>query len=72
MRATLDRFEGDFAVLTMEDGDKAFSVGRDLLPEDAAEGDVLEESAGRWSILMDETRQRAERIRRLAERLFDK
>lgn len=62
----IDRFEGGWAVI--EQGDKTFNIPVALLPEGAAEGDLISikitldpEAAGR----------RREAVRRLADRLFE-
>ena len=41
---TIDRFEGDWAVLETEDA-RTFNVPRDWLPSGAREGDVLKTSS---------------------------
>ena len=48
MRAVIDRFEGDVAVLELDDGESFAAVDRSSLPEGAREGDALlgEKGAG--------------------------
>ena len=40
MRAVIDRFEGDVAVLELDDGESCADVDRSTLPEGAREGDA--------------------------------
>ncbi len=42
MKAVIDRFEGDLAVLLVGDEQRKLDVSRHLLPAEAAEGDWLE------------------------------
>ena len=66
---TIDRFEGDFAVLEHDGGFTDFL--RDKLPPEAHEGDLLEWHDDGWHILREDTDSRrqalAERRRRLLE-----
>ena len=66
---TIDRFEGDYAVL--EHGDAFFTVVRQELPEEASEGDLLDWTDSGWQIQHEETNTRrqalAERRRRMLE-----
>ncbi len=39
--ATIDRFEGDAAVLLVSEGEAVVNVPRSCLPEDAKQGDAL-------------------------------
>lgn len=65
MNVIIDRFEGDFAVLELED--KAFvSMPRRLVPPEAGEGTVLNIEINR-----QETEKRARAIRALKKRLWD-
>ena len=62
----IDRFEGEWAVVEFE-GRKTFDFPRSLLPETAAEGDVL-----RFEMKVDreETEKRRREIDTLAKKLF--
>lgn len=42
VKGVIDRFEGDIAVFISEDGESKLEIHRPLLPEDAAEGSVVE------------------------------
>ncbi|MDN5330834.1 MAG: hypothetical protein PWP45_59 [Tepidanaerobacteraceae bacterium] len=67
-KGILDRFEGDFAVIETFDG-MTMNIKKRFLPENAREGDVIDLD----DLSIDEplTRQRKEKIRKLAERLFE-
>lgn len=65
----IDRFEGDLAVLETDDG--MINVERSLLPENAAEGDVLVYD-GSWTVDTAATEQRRERTRKRLKRLLNK
>jgi hypothetical protein len=64
MKVTIDRFEGDFAVVEKEDK-TFFNLPLPLVPDGAKEGSVL-------SILRDESEEEArrERIEKKARRLW--
>ena len=64
--ATIDRFEGDKAVLALEPGEKV--VPRLMLPAGAQEGDVIDLDTG--LIDRDETERRREEVRAARERAF--
>ncbi len=53
---SIDRFEGGLAVLLC--GGRELAVKRELLPEDAAEGDLFRLEDGRYVHLPEQTRQR--------------
>lgn len=57
----LDRLEEQLAVLE-DDTCTLQTVARSLLPPDAREGDVLEQTADGWQINATETAQRRARI----------
>lgn len=46
IQATIDRFEGDRAVLLLADSDQSVVWPREYLPSDAQEGDVLRVEVG--------------------------
>jgi len=62
----IDRFEGEWAVI--EYGERIFNFPREALPSGAKEGDVLKIEV---SVDADATRSRAEKIKRLADELFE-
>lgn len=61
---TIDRLEGDLAVLEVEEG-KTVTVPKTALPEDAQEGDVL-----RITIDREKTTAREAEIKALMEDVF--
>lgn len=67
MKYAIDRFEGEFAILEAET--EWIQVLKNMLPEDSAEGDLLEWTETGWQLLSDETVSRkkalAERRRRM-------
>ena len=69
MKYVIDRFEGSFAVVenteTLENSD----IKRELLPNDAKEGDVLSYEDGRWRREPEETESRAKSINELFNKL---
>lgn len=64
--ATIDRFEGDQAVLLVDGREKV--VPRSTLPLDAREGDVLDLATGRLD--KEETERLRDEIRATRERAF--
>jgi hypothetical protein len=66
MTLYLDRFEGDWAVLLLEEEAKEFLIPRSLLPPGTGEGEVLKLRLERDR---SETRSRREEIERLREEL---
>ncbi len=64
--ATVDRFEGDLAVLLMGDRETVVNVHRSDLPPEVRQGDVL-----RLEVTIDReaTEQRREEVRKKIERL---
>ena len=69
MLYSLDRFEGDWAVLVDEDGESR-DVLRTQLPPGAAEGDMLRERDGGFIPDEDATAARRAEILRLQEKLL--
>ena len=63
----IDRFEGAIAVIEGDDG--IFDISRDLLPDNAAEGDIIISADGVYYVDEEETENRrklfAKRLRRL-------
>ena len=69
MLYSLDRFEGNWAVLVDEDGESR-DVPRTQLPQEAAEGDMLRERDGVFISDEDVTAARRAEILRLQEKLL--
>lgn len=65
----IDRFEGDLAVLETDDG--MINVERSLLPENAAEGDVLTYDRA-WTVDKAATEQRRSRTAKRLKKLLNK
>lgn len=65
MKFIIDRFEGDYAVVELENK-KMANVPKDILPEEAVEGSVI-------SIVIDEdeTMKRKEKIKKLIDDLWN-
>ena len=65
MKITIDRFEGDYAIVELEDM-TMIDMPRQLMPKSAKEGDIL-------SIEIDanETKARKERIGKLMDNFWD-
>lgn len=64
----IERFEESIAVI--EDGDKRFEVGRDKLPKNARQGDVLKKDGGIYEIDKEKTQIRRKEILRLQNSLW--
>ena len=69
MRAVIDRFEGEFAVMEFADGYK--NISRQMLPDEAREGDVLIFQDEQWRVDKGATRNSKEKIEKLAEELWE-
>lgn len=65
MKISIDRFEGEFAVVELKDG-KIVDMPRALLPEDAKEGDIIE-----IRIDLEETQKRKKEIEKMCEGLWE-
>lgn len=68
MKLIIDRLEGDFAVCESETG--VVNIKRSDIPNDAAEGDTLVLSNGRYSIDREDTEKRRKEIEKLQDKLF--
>ncbi|MZQ76328.1 MAG: DUF3006 family protein [Peptoclostridium sp.] len=69
-RGVIDRFEGDVAVVELEDR-SVVEIQRKLLPEHALEGDVLIIDGEIVSIDEDDTKNRKEKAEKLMNELFE-
>lgn len=74
MKAVIDRFEGDFAILILGDDEQRINVPRKLLPKKSREGSWLQveiqEGEIRSAVIDDEETARAkQRISEKLERL---
>ncbi len=69
MKAVIDRFEGDKAMVLFGDDEVKADIPRALLPADAKEGSWLKVT---FEIDYDTTRERKERISGLLDKLKNK
>lgn len=71
MKGVIDRFEGDYAVVELEDG-KMKDIKKSLIPDDAKEGDILIiNEKGINKIDKEETHKRKEEINSLMDELYE-
>jgi hypothetical protein len=71
LKAVIDRFEGETAVLTPMGGGRPFNLPKSALPKEAASGVTVELVKNNWTILSDDTQERRKRIVDKARRLFN-
>lgn len=69
MKAVIDRFEGEYAVMLFGDEEIKVEVPRKLLPEGSTEGSWLKVS---FELDPEETMARKEKINSLLEKLVNK
>jgi hypothetical protein len=71
MKAVIDRFEGEFAILIVGDDERHLNVSRKLLPEEAKEGHwlQLEIVGGEVSNIRVDDQETENVNRRIAEKL---
>lgn len=69
MRAVVDRFEGEYAVLEMEDGTMANITKTEILG-DVMEGDVLYLTEGKYIIDKVETLRRRAEIKKIMDEVW--
>lgn len=67
-RGIVDRFEGDFAIVELENGFER--IPRSKLPEGVKEGDSVNISAGGTTIDHEDTDKRRKKIKALMDKLF--
>ncbi len=66
---SIDRFEGELAVLIDDEG-RTVTISRVALPSGAAEGDVLSRGSGGFCLEKEETARRKAAARAAAAKLF--
>ncbi|MGN1194922.1 MAG: DUF3006 domain-containing protein [Acutalibacteraceae bacterium] len=71
MKYSLDRIEGEFAVL-IDDSENTVNVPVSLLPKEAKEGSVLVKTYDGYSVDTEETMRRKKRLFELQNSLFSK
>lgn len=64
----IERFEGNIAVI--ENNDSRLEIRRDLLPDNAREGDVLVKDGKFYKIDTERTKKRREKILKLQNGLW--
>ena len=69
-RFTVDRIEGDKAVLECENGEMAV-FDASFLPKNLREGDILYFENGSCYLNAEETERRRQKIRTLMQKLFE-
>ena len=71
MRYSIDRFEGNFAILEAENGE-TIGVERARLPREVGEGDIVVHEIGEFKVDAEATAARRARIREKMEALWEK
>lgn len=69
-RFTIDRFEGDVAVLENRDTGEMLNVSKKDLPQDAKEGTILKLNKDKYEIDLDEQKIVADRIKNKMKNLW--
>jgi hypothetical protein len=69
MKLVIDRFEGDYAVCEKEDREM-IDIKRDIIPEGAKEGDVLDIEGDKIIVDVKETEKRKKEIEKLTKDLW--
>ncbi|KPU26881.1 pyruvate kinase [Caloranaerobacter sp. TR13] len=70
MKGTIDRFEGKYAIVELENL-KIINILKDKLPQNAKEGDVVVIKDNEYYIDIEETQRRKEQIEKVFEDLFE-
>ena len=70
MKGIIDRFEGDFAIVELEERN-IIEIPREDLPQSAKEGDVLVQTNGKFIIDSGETERRKAEIEALSQKLWE-
>ena len=67
---TVDRFEGDFAVLENRNTGKMIDVKKENLPENVKEGDILDKINGKYTLNKEKTLETKNRIKDKMQKLW--
>ena len=67
---TIDRFEGDFAVLENRNTGKMIDVKKENLPENVKEGDILDKINGKYTLNKEKTLETKNRIKDKMQKLW--
>ncbi|MDE5791905.1 MAG: DUF3006 domain-containing protein [Oscillospiraceae bacterium] len=70
MKYSIDRFEGDFAILESES--EFIQVLKNILPENSKEGDLLEFTETGWKLCPEETKSRKQELMERRQRMLRK
>lgn len=70
-KGTIDRFEGEYAVVLIDDDGKSILIARSKLPREAVEGSHLYFLNGDISIDIESETAARKKIRSLSKELFD-
>lgn len=65
MKVTIDRFEGDYAIVELDDK-RTVDMLKILIPEEAKEGDIIE-----IKINIEDTKERKKNMKILMEELWE-
>lgn len=68
---TIDRFEGDIAVLEDRNTGKMLDVKKEDLPENIKEGDILDKINGKYTVNPEKTLESKERIKDKMKKLWN-
>lgn len=71
MDVIIDRFEGDFAVCEKQDDGEMIDIRRDQLPTNVQEGDYLTILGDQITIRPEKRDERAARIQKLMDQLWE-
>lgn len=70
-KGIIDRFEGNWAIVEMEDG-SFMDIPSDALPSQAVEGSVIYfDQEGEVSVSNQETKEMRDKIKNLMDKLFE-
>jgi len=70
MKGIIDRFEGEYAVVEGEDRGRV-EIPRNIIPQNAKEGDSIVQIGGKYVIDEGETQRRKREIEDLAKDLWE-
>lgn len=70
-KGAIDRFEGDWAVVELENGE-IVDMPMGVLPPDVEEGSIIYiDEDGRINVSLQETDEQSNRVRKLMDKLFE-
>ena len=69
---SIDRFEGNFAVLISDEDGSSVTISRELIPIEAKEGGLLSLLDGKYIYDPEETSRRRKRLFMLTKKLSEK